>query len=57
VGVWVRQIICKKEIKVKLNKAFREHDERLKTLDTIEPKPGELSEIYLEKEFEEKYKL
>ena len=37
----------------RLRAAFREHDERLKRLNTREPVPGELAGVYLEEEFEE----
>lgn len=37
----------------KLRKAFREHLERIRKIPgLVEPKPGELAEIYLEEEFE-----
>lgn len=37
----------------KLRKAFREHLERIRKIPgLVEPKPGELAEVYLEEEFE-----
>jgi AbrB family looped-hinge helix DNA binding protein len=37
----------------RLRIAFKEHDERLRRLNTKEPEPGELSNVHLEEEFEE----
>lgn len=48
--------ITPKPIKIdieKLREAYREHDKRLQALNTSEPQPGDLEEIYLEEEFEE----
>lgn len=37
----------------RLRLAFREHDERLRRINTREPEPGELVNMHLEEEFEE----
>jgi len=57
VAVEVKDGILLKPIKrfdkEKLRIALREHLDRVKNLpDLIEPKPGELAEVYLEEEFE-----
>jgi len=41
----------------RLRTAFREYDERLARLSTMEPEPCELAKVYLEEEFEEREPL